>query len=180
MYVSVNWQTECYLHLSWAPEAAMQPQAMPLPPPRLTEKSCMLWITSRFFLSPHFVLSITSAEVHFASTTFEPFLCISQWILIRSSDIYCSWEVFIFCMWPLYCFCLSFFQTVDCNTFTPALWRFLVMSPTVFFLFTDLAMWTNLADLFDVWLLVHRRGFLPQNNSNSCSCMPQACAKTPW
>ena len=58
------------------PEAAMQVQAMKRPPPCFTDELvCFRSWADRFFLSPHFSLSITLVEVNhgfFSPSTFVP------------------------------------------------------------------------------------------------------------
>lgn len=73
---------------------------------------------SRSFLSPYFGLTVTLVEVSPGARTFVAHRCISLWIPISLSIYYCRWVVFI--LWYS-------------QTFTPALWRLLVMSLTVVF-----------------------------------------------
>lgn len=70
---------------------------------------------------PHFSLSIALVEINLWTS-----LQITIWYL----DFYCC----VCVLWYLiYFFSRSLFRTVDSETFTPALWMFLVMSWVLFF-----------------------------------------------
>ena len=112
----------------------------------------MFLIMSRSCLSPCNTLPIVLVKVNLSHQsiklcprTYEPRLC-TFW---QNSDLAFLFLLLIsgldLLMWPLSFCSLSLLRMVDCDTFTPTLWRLLVMSVTIVsaFFFTALTMFCH-------------------------------------
>ncbi len=129
------------------PEEAMKAQAITLPP-LCFRWACMFGIMSRsFFLQTLAFPSLWSIKPcpRIVEARLLFFLLMSGLHLLVYPLYFCSW---------------SLLRTVDCDTFTPALWRLLLMSLTVVLgsFFTAVTMF--LSSTADVFLDLPVRGVL--------------------
>lgn len=130
---------------------------MTLSPPHFTDDFvCMGSLTDRFFLHTlHFY--------HFGrgSSWFQNIWGSSLYFIENSQITAIKWCYILCCISVLNC---DLRWMLDCHTFTPALWRLLVMLLTVGLYhcshkFLSSTAVFSLAKLFDIWLLQYTSGF---------------------
>lgn len=125
MHFSVNWQTKCF--------CTLQNPSHDITSYMLHRWACMLRVKSSSVLSPHFGLPIILVKINLGlKIVFQKFFGSSLYFFANSN--LASWSLLLMSdlhlvVWPLYLLSWSRL-TVDWDTFTPALWRLLVMSLT--------------------------------------------------